>query len=368
MTRKTSSEPVMVGDLVSIKKRGRVWYANYQLEGKQYRPSLKTENKKLAIKKAADLERQLLAGTTPRKTVRIPISQVKEEFLTVNRGTSTQSHYRTALNVFEKFLIDRKVTLVSQIDVPLVDDFKSALLTGKLTSKKLGEKTVSFKLGTVRALVLFALRRKYMESNSLLGLKIKKVKTKRQPYWNWPEVLQILNLAKIDYQPLFGTLAFTGMRIGEALHLEWSDIDFINKMIHIRCKPGWKPKSGEDRIVPMLPQVAQALTQLDKSQSWVFARPETLMHRPCTPATAAKNALRALREILQQLKLIGRLHTFRHSFISHVLTKGTPEAIVRSWVGHVDPAIIRDYTHVADQISTAHLSQLFGDASNGVEG
>lgn len=362
-------ESIKVGEIVSIFRRGRRWYAQYQLDGQQHRPSLRTENKKAAFKKAVELEYQLLAGKTPRKIVRVPVSQVREEFLSINRGTSTQSHYRTALNLLEQFLSQRKLRLISQIDLPLVDDFKSALLAQKLTAKAVGEKTVSLKLAVVRSLVLFALRRRYLESNPLVGLKIKKFKARSQPYWKWPDVLRILGQTRVEHYPLFVTLAYTGMRIGEALHLEWSDLDFQNRMIHIQCKEFWKPKSGENRVVPMLPQVACALKQLVRNQPWVFARAVTKLHRhPCTASTAGRNALKALKAILRELGLRGRLHTFRHSFISHVLTKGTPEALVRSWVGHVDPVIIRDYTHVADEISSAHLNQLFDDASDKLAG
>ena len=30
---------------------------------------------------------------------------------------------------------------------------------------------------------------------------------------------------------------------------------------------------------------------------------------------------------------------------------GVPEAVVRGWVGHVDPEILRLYTHVSDDVS-----------------
>ncbi len=53
------------------------------------------------------------------------------------------------------------------------------------------------------------------------------------------------------------------------------------------------------------------------------------------------------------------LHTIRHSFISHALTSGRPEAIVRSWVGHVDSRILKTYTHIADQISQEAMRDLF---------
>ena len=52
------------------------------------------------------------------------------------------------------------------------------------------------------------------------------------------------------------------------------------------------------------------------------------------------------------------LHTFRHAFISNAITKGTPEAVVRDWVGHVDADILKLYTHIADQDSQAAMRRL----------
>jgi integrase len=65
--------------------------------------------------------------------------------------------------------------------------------------------------------------------------------------------------------------------------------------------------------------------------------------------------LKALKPVLKKLSLPGKVHTFRHTFISVALTSGIPEATVRMWVGHVDAAIIRRYTHIADQISQQQM-------------
>jgi integrase len=72
-----------------------------------------------------------------------------------------------------------------------------------------------------------------------------------------------------------------------------------------------------------------------------------------------RRALCHLKTVLKQLKLEGHQHTFRHSFISHALTSGVPEAIVRKWVGHVDARIMKTYTHIADRISQNAMSGLF---------
>jgi len=55
----------------------------------------------------------------------------------------------------------------------------------------------------------------------------------------------------------------------------------------------------------------------------------------------------------------GKLHTFRHSFISKTLAKGIPNATVRSWVGHVSDEMLRRYTHVLEQDSRAGIECFF---------
>ena len=52
------------------------------------------------------------------------------------------------------------------------------------------------------------------------------------------------------------------------------------------------------------------------------------------------------------------LHTFRHSFISNALCNRTPEAIVRNWVGQIDPETIKLYTHVLDPSSQDAMRRL----------
>ena len=57
-------------------------------------------------------------------------------------------------------------------------------------------------------------------------------------------------------------LIFTGARLGEVLHLEFSDIDFETGVWHIRKKPkcptfyglGWSPKWEKERTVVLFPE------------------------------------------------------------------------------------------------------------------
>ena len=61
-----------------------------------------------------------------------------------------------------------------------------------------------------------------------------------------------------EIRPLIQFLAFSGARLGEALHMEWGDLK--NGIWMIRNKPecitkeglGWPPKWGKHRSIPML--------------------------------------------------------------------------------------------------------------------
>jgi integrase len=373
MKRNQIVESVQVGDIVSIFKRGSIWYANYQVEGKQSRPSLKTKIKKDAIKKATALETQLQEGYLPRRIVKVPLGQLQHEYLahleSLERAASTISHSKTALNDFLKFAAAKKVQVISQVDLSLMDDFRDELRRLALAKRVANsqennnyQKTISLKLTVVRSFVLLAMRKRYVQTDPLMGFKIKKVKTPKQPCWDWGEVRQILGAAPRELVPMFTTLAYTGMRIGEAIHLEWPDLDFRNGFIRIQSKLDWKPKTGENRNIPMVNQVRAQVDNLPKSQKWVFARPLVAQTQlPCSARTAARKALQALQKVLKTLHLTGRLHTFRHSFVSHALTSGTAEAIVREWVGHLDPEMIRDYTHIANKISKTQMDDVFGN-------
>jgi len=74
-----------------------------------------------------------------------------------------------------------------------------------------------------------------------------------------------------------------------------------------------------------------------------------------------RRLLSALKRLLKKLKLEGKLHTFRHSFISHALIKGIPVAVVKQWVGHVDQHVIDLYTHVHDAASQEAMKKLTRD-------
>jgi integrase len=203
----------------------------------------------------------------------------------------------------------------------------------------------------IRQLVNFALIRKRLVEDPLAGLKLQKPRPTKQPCWTRDQVYQILAASPSDIRGPLTLLAETGMRFGELEWLTWDDIDWTAGVLHIRPKDGWRLKTGDERSVPISPLARQALEGLPRQWRWVVTMPPSAVVPQAGRQWTERRLLAALKQVLAKVGLVGKLHTFRHAFISHALLIPTPVAVVKKWVGHVDPRVIDLYTHVHDGAS-----------------
>jgi integrase len=80
--------------------------------------------------------------------------------------------------------------------------------------------------------------------------------------------------ATARFRPVLTVLAFTGLRISEALGLRWADVDFVDGELNVRTQltPATKDRparltdrlktEASERVVPMFPAVESALQEL----------------------------------------------------------------------------------------------------------
>jgi integrase len=348
-----------VGEVVNIFQRGQTWYANYQYGGKQHRPSLRTSSKKEARRRAIQLEADILAGRYQERIQTPTIDHVilcyQAYLQTEGRAPKTLSKIKLVCDRVQDLAARRKAKSILAIDLAFIDQYRSERAANQAAPKTLQNETV-----IIRQLVNFAKRRKMIVSDPLHGLKIKKVKATRQPCWSWDLVNQILQGTLGPHHNILMLLADTGMRIGEAKWLTWDDIDLVNNIIHIRVKDGWKPKNGEERAVPMSPRVHDMLSQHPRGRRWVFTAAPSKKYPAGDHQISERRLLQYLKRVLKQLGLSGHLHTFRHAFVSHALSSGTPEVVVREWVGHLDKNVLKLYTHIASETSQKAMERLNG--------
>lgn len=165
-------------------------------------------------------------------------------------------------------------------------------------------------------------------------------------------------------------LANTGMRRGEALALQWRDVDWATGRLSVRravtvvkTKGAGEqvligpPKSGRPRVVDLDPSTLAALKAHRASRGEVsldFARDEALVlgtidggvRHPERFTRAWRAAVERARRAVSDLPAI-RLHDLRHTHATILLGAGTPVKVVSERLGHASATItLGVYAHV----------------------
>ncbi len=176
------------------------------------------------------------------------------------------------------------------IDLRFVDAYRK-----QRTEDEAAAKTIYNETMIVRQLVNFAKSRRLLTSDPLAGLKLREPKPASQPCWTQDEVNRILEMANPAHRAAFTILADTGLRIGELQYLTWDDVDYINNVLHVRPKEGWKPKTGDRRAVPISPRVRAVLEGLPQQSSWVVTAPPSPTYPAGDHQVSERRLLKALK-------------------------------------------------------------------------
>lgn len=351
-----------VGEFVAIFNRNGAWYINYQHGNRQIRRSLKTRSKKEARRRALIIEKEILAGEHKHQRRAPLIKDVVDQYVAhlrvEGRSEKTIGKYLFCFTLLLEIAGRCNIKRLSQLDVSLVDRYRSERAKGGPGRKAAKSKTIHNDTVTIRQLVNFALKRGMISDDPLKDLELKKPKRTPQPCWTRDQVDQIFSAAKPPHREPLLFLGDTGARVGEAKWLTWDDVDFERRWIHIRSKEGWRPKSGDERVIPMNDRLFEMLSGMSHAGKWVFTARVTARHPVTGRQISERRLLQYLKRILKRLGLQGHLHTFRHSFISFAACRNIPERILRKWIGHVDREILDWYFHLADPESQEAMKRL----------
>lgn len=141
----------------------------------------------------------------------------------------------------------------------------------------------------------------------------------------------------------------TGMRGGEALRLQWKDIDFEKSLVLIN-----EPEKGSrSRILPISPKLKAMLDSLPRKKDRAFPNTTNTMHsvlRRQRNAVSSKLANPRLRQI--------SFHTLRHFYATILYAKTLNIAKVQQSLGHKNINNTMIYMHLADFKSEEYEVQI----------
>jgi integrase len=137
-----------------------------------------------------------------------------------------------------------------------------------------------------------------------------------------------------------------GLRLGEMVALEWTDIDFVKRQMCVQ-RSAWKgkvasPKSGRLRYVPLTIRLAAALRDHRHLRG-----PLVLYQDDGSPLTEGL-VQGFVRRAAKKAGLDNNgPHILRHSFCSHLAMRGAPARAIQELAGHRDLSTTQRYMHLS---------------------
>jgi integrase len=157
---------------------------------------------------------------------------------------------------------------------------------------------------------------------------------------------------------IYLTAALSGLRRGELLALLWEDVDFEQSSIRVfegySANQAGKPKSRKSRTLPMVEEVAHALSDLKDRSAHTTKGDLVFVSREGTHVDGS--ALR--RRYHSTLDAAGlrrlRFHDLRHTFGSLAINVASIVQ-VQAWMGHADIQTTMRYLHHKSRADDAQL-------------
>lgn len=288
-------------------------------------------------------ERDFLT-TDAKEDNKILFSKLWEEYDLHAKMKQKKQSYRKTVSKFNNHILPYfKDYEINKINASIYTKWQS-----KIESQGFSYKYLSSIHGSMVTILNYAIKFHGLEHNiaSQVGNFSKRnIKPSRVNFWTFDEYKSFI--AKVDdlvYKTFFETLYFTGLRQGECLALKWCDI--TNGYIDVyktiaKEKDDGKfiintPKTnGSVRRIRIDKNLIESLNKLknyyknmvDFSDNWyVFGGIV-----PLAPTTIARRKDKYCKD--SGIKKI-RIHDFRHSHASLLISKGVPITVVSKRLGH----------------------------------
>lgn len=169
---------------------------------------------------------------------------------------------------------------------------------------------------------------------------------------------EILAAVKDDvYGPLYRLLLGSGMRVGEAIGLDWGDLHLDDRFVTVRHS------KTTPRAVPITSDAVAALRSLAPSRPSdpVFTGAKSRRRLHATTATHHFGRLLEAKGLPHM-----RVHDLRHGVATMMLSSGAPMRVISEQLGHRTPALTqRTYAHVVPQVQREALDKIGSGIGSG---
>ena len=235
-----------------------------------------------------------------------------------------------------------------------------------MVNKGLSYSTIKKAYDTLNHRFKLAINQEQVNKNPALGVILPKQKNKKDSeiqYFSEKQCKELIQESRriYDYNnqnvyrlgEIVPFLIFTGLRIGEAIALEWTDIDYENKTIsvnknvvevksqktdkYILQKQDSTKTDSSTRIIPISNNAMECIKNLEKingDKKFIFA---STTGKYVSPSNFGR-MFRGIQKALNYEHILG-LHSLRHTFATLMLNNGIDVKIVSELLGHSNVSV-----------------------------
>jgi len=259
--------------------------------------------------------------------------------------------YQTDLRQFADYLkATYELNEPAQADHTLI---RSWVVT--LMQQGLDPRTVNRKIACLRSYFKFLLTTGVIGRNPMLRIKAPKMAKKLPDFVPEDSLNGLLNsfefpdtFAGVRDQLILELLYGTGIRLAELIGIRPDDISLPGRTVRVTGK------GNKQRIVPLNPTLLTVLENYIASHKREFGpegnTPTVLLVTDKGEPLYEKLVYRTVKQYLSQITTASSQqhpHVLRHSFATHLLSKGADLNAIKELLGHANLAATQVYTHLS---------------------
>lgn len=318
---------------------GRYWYASYtDHSGQRRRKSLgavSSMTRRQALRKLADIEQQAATGTVQQGKAP-KLSAWLEHYI------KCRPDYADATIQLYNQAVDHLTDHIGNLPIDKITKQHAATYPPYLIKLKLEPATAHKHARCIRALLNEA-----VEQDIIIRNPFAKIRTPGQAETTFeyvgPDKLAKLLDACPDYtwRVLIALTRLGGLRLGEAMRLEWTDVNWQEHTITVRSKRKNRTTKDKTRLVPAMPNLFDILlTSFEAGEPVPVGLPRWAF------SGSTCRGYQTIEKIIKQAGLTQwdkPFHTLRKSLESDWLAV-YPVMDVARWLGH-SPSVAAQHYH-----------------------
>ena len=365
------------GENIRKRKDGR-WEARYKIginaSQKITYGSVYAKTYREAKEKQAEKQNEILR-TFPGNRKNYSFNEVADLWLENNRlrikGSTVNRYQNLLITHIIPFIGNRRIDTITgtESNAFLADKLKSGRVDGK---GGLAPSYVRSIMLVINSVISYAVENRMRKPLDTRICKPQAVKHEL-PILTRLEQEKLVSLCcqQLDFTSIGVLLSlYAGLRIGEICALEWTDIDFCNRVIHVRKTiarihaPGSRkgsvlaiepPKTAAShRVIPLCSWLIPLLNQVKNKSVSNFVVSTTLQF--VSPRTYDYRYHRLL--MLAEIPRIN-YHALRHTFATRCIEAGMDVKSLSEMLGHANAAVtLNIYVHSSMDMKRNHIEKL----------